>query len=50
VLAQTSLIVQQPSPSADAAGGVQALAAASNALALQIAQWLQQVSTAEAAP
>jgi cholesterol transport system auxiliary component len=50
VLAQTSLVVQQASRSADAAGGVQALAQASDALVLQLAQWLQQEDTADAAP
>jgi cholesterol transport system auxiliary component len=47
-LAQTSFVVQRPADSADAKGGVQALAQASDALVLQVDQWLQQVSNAEA--
>ena len=43
-LAQTSLVVQQPSASADAAGGVRALAQASDMLAAQIDQWVEQRS------
>ena len=50
LLAQTSFVQQQPGRSADAAGGVQALAQASDAVILQIDQWLQQVSVAEPAP
>jgi cholesterol transport system auxiliary component len=46
-LGQTSFVVQRPASSADAKGGVQALAQASDALALQIDQWLQQVASAE---
>jgi cholesterol transport system auxiliary component len=48
-LAQTSFVVQRPASSADAKGGVQALALASDALVLQIDQWLQQVASAEGA-
>ena len=47
-LAQTSLVLQRPAASADARGGVQALAQASDALVLEIDQWLQQVAAAEA--
>lgn len=48
-LAQTSFVVQQPATSADAAGGVQALALASDTVVAQLDQWLQQVAAAEAA-
>lgn len=48
-LAQTSFVVQQPAASADAAGGVKALAQASDAVVAQLDQWLQQVAAAEAA-
>jgi cholesterol transport system auxiliary component len=47
-VAQTSLVVLRPANSADAKGGVQALAQASDALALQLDQWLQQLASAEA--
>lgn len=47
-LAQTSLVVQQPAATADAAGGVRALAQASDALVRQLDLWMQQVATAEA--
>jgi cholesterol transport system auxiliary component len=47
-LGQTSFIVQRPASSADAKGGVQALAQASDALVAQIDHWLQQVASAEA--
>ncbi len=50
VLAQTSFVQQQPGRSADATGGVQALAQASDAVIVQIEQWLQQVSAAEPTP
>ena len=46
-LGQTSLVVQVPASSADAQGGVQALAQASDALAAQIDAWLQQVASSE---
>jgi cholesterol transport system auxiliary component len=46
-LGQTSFVVQRPASSADAPGGVQALAQASDALVAQIDQWLQQVASAE---
>ena len=48
-LAQTSLVVPQPAPSADAAGGVKALAQASDALVRQLDQWMHQVAAAEPA-
>jgi cholesterol transport system auxiliary component len=47
-LAQTSFVLQRPAASADAQGGVQALAQASDLLVLQVDQWLQQVAAAEA--
>jgi cholesterol transport system auxiliary component len=46
-LAQTSFVVQQPSSSADAAGGARALAQASDTLVQQIDTWLQQAAAAE---
>lgn len=49
-LAQTSLVVQQPSASADSAGGVKALALATDELMRQLDQWLQQNTPAEDAP
>jgi cholesterol transport system auxiliary component len=49
-LAQTSLVVQQPAASADAAGGVQALALATQTLVQQLDAWLQQVAATESAP
>jgi cholesterol transport system auxiliary component len=42
LLAQRSLVVRQPAPSADAPGGVRALAAATDAAAGEIGQWLLQ--------
>ena len=39
-VAQRSVVVQRPAPSLDAPGGVQALAAATEAAAQEIAQWL----------
>ena len=50
VLAQTSLVQQQPSATADAPGGVKALTQAADALAPQLEAWLQQATAAEAAP
>jgi cholesterol transport system auxiliary component len=41
-VAQRSFNVKKPAPSADAAGGVRALAAATDAAAQDIAAWLQQ--------
>jgi cholesterol transport system auxiliary component len=43
LLAQRSVTVQRPSPSADAPGGVRALTAATDAAIEEIATWLQQV-------
>jgi cholesterol transport system auxiliary component len=42
LVAQRSFNVQRPAPSADAPGGVRALAAATDAAAQDIAAWLQQ--------
>jgi cholesterol transport system auxiliary component len=42
LVAQRSFAVQRPAPSADAPGGVRALAAATDAAAQDIAAWLQQ--------
>lgn len=41
VLAQRSFVVQRPAGAADAAGGVRALTEASDALIVDVAQWLQ---------
>ncbi|MDP2817203.1 MAG: ABC-type transport auxiliary lipoprotein family protein [Polaromonas sp.] len=43
LLAQRSVTVQRPAPSADAPGGVRALTAATDAAIDEIATWLQQV-------
>ena len=43
LVAQRRFTVQRPAPSADAAGGVRALTAATDAAIDEIAQWLQQV-------
>ena len=43
LLAQRSIIVQRPAPSADAAGGVRALKAAADAAAQEIEQWLMEL-------
>jgi len=43
LLAQRSVIVQRPAPSADASGGVRALTAASDAAVAELDQWLQQL-------
>ena len=42
VLAQHSFTVQRPAPSADAAGGVKGLAAASDAAVAELVAWLEQ--------
>lgn len=42
LLAQRSVLVQRPAPSADASGGVLALTAATDAAIEEIEQWLQQ--------
>ena len=41
LLGQRNFVVRKPAPSADAAGGVRALGAATDAAADEIAQWLQ---------
>ncbi|WP_332824685.1 ABC-type transport auxiliary lipoprotein family protein [Ramlibacter sp.] len=41
-VAQRSFDIEQPAPSADAAGGVRALTAATDAVARDIAAWLEQ--------
>lgn len=41
LLAQRTFVVRQPAPSADAAGGVRALTAATDTVAEEIAQWMQ---------
>ena len=43
LMAQRSVIVQRPAPTADAAGGVRALTAAVDAAVLEIEQWLTQM-------
>ncbi|WP_309682784.1 ABC-type transport auxiliary lipoprotein family protein [Polaromonas sp.] len=43
LLGQRSLVVQRPAPSADAAGGVRALTAATDAAIEELDQWLQQL-------
>ena len=42
LLAQRSVVVQRPATAADAAGGVRALAQASDAATTELVQWLQQ--------
>jgi len=42
-LAQRSVVVQRPAPSADAAGGVRAMTAATDAAVLEIDEWLQRL-------
>jgi cholesterol transport system auxiliary component len=42
LVAQRSVVVQRPATSADAAGGVRALSAATDAAVDEIGQWLQQ--------
>jgi len=42
LLAQRSVAVRRPAPTPDAPGGVRAMAAATDAAAQEIAQWLQQ--------
>ena len=41
LLAQRTFVVRKPAPTADAAGGVRALTAATDAAAEEIAQWMQ---------
>jgi cholesterol transport system auxiliary component len=43
LVAQRRFVTQRPAPSADAAGGVRALSAATDAAIDEIAQWLQQL-------
>jgi len=50
LLAQRSFIVQQPAPSADASGGVRALAAATDQAISEIEQWLAQAEPAATNP
>ena len=42
LLGQRSIVKREPAPSADAAGGVRALAAATDAAAVEIGEWLRQ--------
>lgn len=42
LLGQRTITMQRPAPSADASGGVRALAAATDAAAQELARWLQQ--------
>ena len=42
LLGQRHIVKREPAPSADASGGVRALAAATDAAAVEIGQWLQQ--------
>jgi cholesterol transport system auxiliary component len=44
LLAQRGVLMQRPAPSSDAAGGVRALAAATDAAIAEIDQWLQQMA------
>ncbi len=43
LIGQRAVIVQRPAPTADAAGGVRALTAATDAAVLELDQWLQQL-------
>ncbi len=45
LLGQRTFVVQRPAQSADVAGGVQALTSASDAVVLEIDQWLQTLQT-----
>lgn len=47
LLAQRSFVMQRPASSADAAGGVRAMAAATDAVITEIDQWLQLVESAQ---
>jgi cholesterol transport system auxiliary component len=42
LLAQRNIVQRAPAPSADAPGGVRALAAATDAAAAEIGEWLKQ--------
>lgn len=44
ILAQRQFVVQRPAPTADAAGGVRALAEATDALAAELSQWLESIA------
>ena len=44
LLAQRLFVAQRPAPTADAAGGVRALAEATDAVALEVEQWLETVA------
>ena len=44
LVGQRNLVIQRPAPSADAAGGVRALTAATDAAIGEIDQWLQQAA------
>jgi cholesterol transport system auxiliary component len=43
LLGQRTMVLREPAPSADAAGGVRALVAATDAAAQELGQWLAQV-------
>jgi cholesterol transport system auxiliary component len=43
LVAQRSFVLQRPASSADAAGGVRALTAATDAVIQEMVQWLEQV-------
>lgn len=43
LLAQRMIVVQRPAPTGDAPGGARALAAATDAAAEELSQWLQQI-------
>jgi len=43
VLGQRTFSAQEPAPSADAPGGVKALAAASDTVVAQVVQWADQL-------
>lgn len=49
LVAQRSFVLQRPAPSPDAAGGVRALTAATDAAIQELAQWLEQVEKAQGA-
>ncbi|RYF40934.1 MAG: hypothetical protein EOO25_11280 [Comamonadaceae bacterium] len=50
LLSQRNVIVQKPAPTPDSAGGVRALAAATDAAIEEIDQWLQQNQSLATAP
>jgi cholesterol transport system auxiliary component len=49
LVAQRSFVVQRPAGTADAAGGVRALTAATDATIGEVVQWLEQVEQAQGA-